>query len=143
VDRGDRRPRLHLQEHLAGQVVHGSDDVGVVTGQERYLPLVKDDPHLSHGHTVAPLVAVLASSGRGCRLERIRERRGPDSDRMIVAELTGEAQRHARWEPRDDDAAAAAAAELREIAAMLDAGRADTYAQRAIPVSEPSQDPCT
>ena len=44
---------------------------------------------------------------------------------MIVAELTGEAQRHARWEPPDEETTAAAAAELRAIAG----GRTDLLAE--------------
>jgi hypothetical protein len=35
---------------------------------------------------------------------------------MIVAELTGEAQRHAGWEPPDEATTTAAVAELRKIA---------------------------
>lgn len=44
------------------------------------------------------------------------ERRAADSDRIIVAKLTGAARHHARWEPPDDATTAAAVAELREIA---------------------------
>jgi hypothetical protein len=46
---------------------------------------------------------------------------------MIVAELTGEAQRHARWEPPDEETTKAAVAELRKIAA----GRTDLLAEVA------------
>jgi hypothetical protein len=41
---------------------------------------------------------------------------GPDSDRIIVAELTGAAQRHARWRPLAGSETADAVAELQEIA---------------------------
>ena len=46
---------------------------------------------------------------------------------MIVAELTGEAQRHARWEPPDEATTEAAVAELRKIAG----GRTDLLAEVA------------
>ena len=46
---------------------------------------------------------------------------------MIVAELTGAAQRYARWDEPDEETAAAAVAELREIAD----GRADLLAEVA------------
>jgi hypothetical protein len=49
------------------------------------------------------------------------------NDRLIVAELTGEAQRHARWEPPDEETTAAAVAELRAIAG----GRTDLLAEVA------------
>jgi hypothetical protein len=45
-----------------------------------------------------------------------REYRGLDSDRLIVARLSGAAQRHARWGDLDDAQTATGAAELREIA---------------------------
>jgi hypothetical protein len=54
-----RAPGLHLLKHLAGQVIHGRDDVHVVTRQERYRALVDDDPHLCHAHRVARPVAAL------------------------------------------------------------------------------------
>jgi len=46
---------------------------------------------------------------------------------MIVAELTGTAQRYARWDESDDATTATAVAELREIAD----GRADLLAEVA------------
>jgi hypothetical protein len=46
---------------------------------------------------------------------------------MIVAELTGEAQRHARWESPDAETTEAAVAELRKIAD----GRTDLLAEVA------------
>jgi hypothetical protein len=52
---------------------------------------------------------------------------GPDRDRLIVAELSGAAQRHARWGGLTDDEKAAGAAELREIAG----DSADLLAQEA------------
>ena len=45
-----------------------------------------------------------------------QDHRGPDPDRLIVARLTGTAQRHARWGALDEDEKAAGAAELREVA---------------------------
>ena len=45
-----------------------------------------------------------------------QDHRGPDSDRLIVARLTGTAQRQARWGALDEDEKAAGAAELREVA---------------------------
>jgi len=51
----------------------------------------------------------------------------PDADRMLTAKLTGIARRHARWGDLDDDQAAAAVAELREVAD----GRADLLAEVA------------
>jgi hypothetical protein len=43
----------------------------------------------------------------------------PGADRMIVAELTGEARHHAKWRPLNAEKEAAAVHELREIAADL------------------------
>jgi hypothetical protein len=51
----------------------------------------------------------------------------PTADRMIVAELTGEARRHARWELPDEETVEAAVAELRKIAG----GRTDLLAEVA------------
>jgi len=45
-----------------------------------------------------------------------REHRGPDSDRLIVARISGVAMRHANWREPAGDEIAAAAAELREVA---------------------------
>jgi hypothetical protein len=50
-----------------------------------------------------------------------------DPDRMLVAELTGEARHHARWRPLTADEEAAAVAELRALAG----GRADLLAEVA------------
>ncbi|HJY61951.1 MAG TPA: hypothetical protein VJ418_36680 [Streptosporangiaceae bacterium] len=44
------------------------------------------------------------------------DHRGHDPDRLIVARLTGAAQRHARWGALDEDEKAAGAAELRKVA---------------------------
>jgi hypothetical protein len=45
-----------------------------------------------------------------------REHRGPDSDRLIVARISGVAVRHASWREPAGDEIAAAVAELREVA---------------------------
>jgi hypothetical protein len=45
-----------------------------------------------------------------------RDHRGPDSDRLIVARISGVAMRHARWREPAEDEIAAAAAELGEVA---------------------------
>jgi hypothetical protein len=45
-----------------------------------------------------------------------RSRPGPDSDRIIVARLSGIAQRRARWGAATEDEMTAGAAELRELA---------------------------
>jgi hypothetical protein len=51
----------------------------------------------------------------------------PDSDRPLVARLSGIAQRHARWGAATEDEITAGAAELRELAS----GRADLLAETA------------
>ena len=56
-----------------------------------------------------------------------QDRPRPGADRMIVAELTGEARHHARWRELTQDEEAAAVAELREIAGV----RADLLAEVA------------
>jgi hypothetical protein len=56
-----------------------------------------------------------------------QDRPRPDADRMIVAELTGEARHHAKWRPLTEDEEAAAVAALRELAD----GRADLLAEVA------------
>jgi len=56
-----------------------------------------------------------------------QDRRGPDTNRVIVAELTGEARRHAQWRPFTAEEEAAAVTELR----ALSAGRADLLAEVA------------
>jgi hypothetical protein len=53
------------------------------------------------------------------------ERPRPAADRLLVARLTGIAQRHARWGALTGDEKAADAAELREIAG----GRGDLLAE--------------
>jgi hypothetical protein len=55
------------------------------------------------------------------------DRPGPAADRLTVARLTGIARRHARWGALTEDRAAAAVAELREVAE----GRADLLAEVA------------
>ena len=44
------------------------------------------------------------------------DRPGPDRDRLLVARLSGIAQRHARWGALTDDDKPAGAAELRRVA---------------------------
>ena len=56
-----------------------------------------------------------------------QDRPGADADRILVAQLTGEAGRRARWRPLTQDEEAAALAELRALAG----GRADLLAQVA------------
>jgi hypothetical protein len=56
-----------------------------------------------------------------------QDRSSPDADRMIVAELTGEARHHAKWRPLTTDEKAAAVAGLCAIAD----GRTDLLAQVA------------
>jgi hypothetical protein len=56
-----------------------------------------------------------------------QDRPGPDPDRLIVAGLTGAAQRHARWRELSESETAEAIAELQEIAG----GRGDLLAEVA------------
>jgi hypothetical protein len=56
-----------------------------------------------------------------------QDRPGPDRDRLLVAELTGEARHRARWRPLTEDEEAAAVAELRALAD----GRGDLLAEVA------------
>ena len=56
-----------------------------------------------------------------------QDRPGPSPDRILVAQLTGTAGRHARWRELTAAEEAAAVAELRELAA----GRADLLAEVA------------
>ena len=51
----------------------------------------------------------------------------PQADRILVAQLHGEARHHAKWRDLTSDEEAAAVAELRELAA----GRADLLAEVA------------
>jgi hypothetical protein len=51
----------------------------------------------------------------------------PQADRILVAQLHGEAKHHARWRELTEDEHAAAVAELRKLAA----GRADLLAEVA------------
>src|SRR5947199_9807174 len=59
-------------------------------------------------------------------LERMVDDR-PQADRILVAQLTGEARHRARWRDLTADEEAAAVAELRQLAA----GRADLLAEVA------------
>ena len=54
-------------------------------------------------------------------------RLGPTADRILVAQLTGEARHHAKWRPLTEDEEAIALAELRALAV----GRADLLAEVA------------
>jgi hypothetical protein len=56
-----------------------------------------------------------------------QDRPGADPDRLLVAEITGEARHRARWRPLTEEEEAAALAELRALAG----GRADLLAQVA------------
>ena len=51
----------------------------------------------------------------------------PEADRILVAQLTGEARHHARWRPLTGEEEAAALAELRTLAG----GRGDLLAEVA------------
>src|ERR1700759_671840 len=53
------------------------------------------------------------------------QRAQPETDRILVAQLTGEARHHARWRPLTGEEEAAALAELRALAG----GRADLLAE--------------
>jgi hypothetical protein len=55
------------------------------------------------------------------------QRQAPTADRILVAQLTGEARRHAQWRPLTAEEETAALAELRALAA----GRADLLAEVA------------
>jgi hypothetical protein len=59
-------------------------------------------------------------------LERVIDRR-PLADRLLVAEIYGEARHHAKWRELTAEEEATAVAELRELAA----GRADLLAEVA------------
>src|SRR5271169_1127584 len=54
-------------------------------------------------------------------------RLGPEADRILVAQLTGEARHHAKWRPLTEQEEAVALAELRALAV----GRADLLAEVA------------
>jgi hypothetical protein len=56
-----------------------------------------------------------------------QDRPGPDADRMLVAQLTGEARHHARWRPLTAEEETAAVTELRVLAG----GRGDLLAEVA------------
>ncbi len=56
-----------------------------------------------------------------------QDRPGPGRDRLLVAEITGEARRGAKWRPLTGEEEAAALAELRALAG----GRADLLAEVA------------
>ncbi len=54
----------------------------------------------------------------------------PEADRILVAQITGEARHHARWRDLSDEEQAAAVTALRELAG----GRADLLAEVAGPL---------
>ena len=54
-------------------------------------------------------------------------RLGPEADRILVAQLTGEARHHAKWRPLTEQEERVALAELRALAV----GRADLLAEVA------------
>jgi len=56
-----------------------------------------------------------------------QDRPRPEADRLLVAQLTGEARHHAKWRPLTGEEEAAALAGLREITG----GRADLLAEVA------------
>lgn len=68
----------------------------------------------------------MAASGGVVILERVIDNR-PQADRILIAQITGTARRHARWHELTEDEETAAVAELRELAG----GRADLLAEVA------------
>jgi hypothetical protein len=82
----------------------------------------------------APAVALLSAWIELARLSQVNDtirmsdqRARPEADRILVAQLTGEARHHARWRPLTGEEEAAALAELRALAD----GRADLLAEVA------------
>src|SRR6266550_2805896 len=68
----------------------------------------------------------MSAGNRAAILELMSDKR-PQPDRILIAQLTGEARHHARWRNLTDVEHAAAVRELRELAA----GRADLLAEVA------------
>jgi hypothetical protein len=60
-------------------------------------------------------------------LERMIDKRRPPADRLLIAQLTGEAGHRAKWRELTEDEEAAAVSALRELAG----GRADLLAEVA------------
>src|ERR1700747_1948609 len=71
------------------------------------------------GRIAAIKLAILSQVSDTIRMGDQRAR--PEADRILVAQLTGEARHHARWRPLTGGEEAAALAELRALAG----GRAD------------------
>src|SRR6201986_1924943 len=71
------------------------------------------------------MLATSAQASNTIRMNDQRPRR--EADRILVAQLTGEARHHARWRPLTAEEEAAALAELRALAG----GRGDLLAEVA------------
>jgi len=76
-----------------------------------------------------------------------QDRPGPDADRLLIARLAGIALRHAKWGGLDDDAKAAGAAELREVAGgradlLAETGAAGPGSRQASELTSPAPDSC-
>jgi hypothetical protein len=67
--------------------------------------------NVGYGHSILVFIVFVFDS---CLMAR--EHRGPDSDRLIVARISGVAMRHASWREPAAGEIAAAVAELREVA---------------------------
>jgi len=75
--------------------------------------------------SAATILATSAQVSDTIRMDDQNPRR--EADRILVAQLTGEARHHARWRPLTGEEEAAALAELRALAG----GRADLLAEVA------------
>jgi len=75
--------------------------------------------------SAATMLATSAQVSDTIRMDDQNPRR--EADRILVAQLTGEARHHARWRPLTGEEEAAALAELRALAG----GRADLLAEVA------------
>src|SRR6266496_2153748 len=86
------------------------------------------DGHAPRSGVVLSAAITLAISPQVSDTIRMGDQRPrPEADRILVAQLTGEARHRARWRPLTEDEEAAALAELRALAD----GRADLLAQVA------------
>ena len=81
---------------------------------------------LLHRRPAYEVVGAPVSSLQRAILKHMIDKR-PQADRLLVAELHGEARHHARWRDLTEDEETAAVAELRELAE----GRADLLAEVA------------
>jgi hypothetical protein len=115
------RRGLHSRRHDLGRV---QDQLDIHPGTLTCLADILVLPGQDTSHCPRYL-AFLVSVFDPVQVNQDRPR--PTADRMIVAELTGEARHHARWRPLTGDEEAAAVAELRAIAG----GRADLLAEVA------------